>query len=66
MPQINLPAQPPAPPPAHDKACRACGKPMRLVSVPDPRYTNLDRHNYACDCGKDTVFFVRKPDEGGH
>jgi hypothetical protein len=65
MPQTHLPALP-GPPPARGKTCRACGKSMRLVSVePDTRYTNLDRHDCACDCGWVETFFVLKPD-GGH
>jgi hypothetical protein len=31
---------------------------------PDTRYTNLDRHDCTCDCGRMETFFVRKPDGG--
>ena len=38
-----------------------CGKPMRLVTVePYPLYTNLDLHNYACECGQTEGRFVAR------
>ena len=63
MPQPHRPASssPPPPPPSH--YCQTCGKPMRLVLVePYPRYTNIDLHNYVCDCGRSDGFFVARQD----
>jgi hypothetical protein len=63
MPRTSLPAPPSPPfcvPPAHRKpTCQGCGKEMRIVSAePYPRYTNIDLHNYGCDCGHSEDFFV--------
>jgi hypothetical protein len=62
MPQIHPPASSPPPPPAR-QACQTCGKPMRLVGVePYPHYTNIDLHNYVCDCGRSEGYFVARQD----
>jgi hypothetical protein len=42
-------------------ACQTCGKQMRLCTVePCPRYTNIDSHNYVCDCGWHEDFLVAR------
>jgi hypothetical protein len=62
MPSTNLPAppSPPTPVPAPKyPLCQTCGKEMRIISAePYPRYTNIDLHNYGCDCGHNEDFFV--------
>jgi hypothetical protein len=36
---------------------------MRLASVePDPRYSNLDRINYVCDCGHSSDGMIARKD----
>jgi len=36
---------------------------MRIVTAePYPRYTNVDLHNYGCDCGHNEDFFVAHKD----
>jgi hypothetical protein len=41
--------------------CSACGKQMRLERVePHSRYTNLDRHIFACECGERSEFLVAR------
>jgi hypothetical protein len=64
MPLTHPPASSSAPPPPpHSHSCQSCGKPMRLVGVePYPRYTNIDLHNYVCDCGHSNGFFVARQD----
>ena len=55
-------AQDPVNPPVHEPQtpkCPACGKQMRLDrAVPDSRYTNLDRHIFACECGERSELLV--------
>ena len=64
MPLTHPPASSSArSPPPHSHSCQRCGKPMRLVGVePYPRYTNIDLHNYVCDCGHSNGFFVARQD----
>jgi hypothetical protein len=70
MPQTSLPAPlslPVSVPSPHKPLCQACGKQMRLVTVaPFPRYTNIDVHDYACECGDGSngQFFVARDLDG--
>jgi hypothetical protein len=61
MPRIHPPAGS-SPPPFSTlrcEVCEACGRQMRLVTIePYPLYTNIDMHNYTCDCGQSKELFV--------
>ena len=61
MPQIHPPASShPPPPPTGPFLCEACGKQMQCFRVePHPQYTNVDRHNYVCHCGRTDEVLVR-------
>jgi hypothetical protein len=52
---------PPSNPPLRAPTCPACGKQMQLARAePSPRYTNLDRHIFACECGEKAEFLVAR------
>jgi len=43
--------------------CQSCGKQMRVVSAePSPRFVNVDRWSYRCDCGETWHAFIAKED----
>src|SRR5262249_42980015 len=44
--------------------CPRCGKQMHFTDVErHPRYSNLDRQNFTCDCGYNTYDFVAQKSE---